>query len=138
MMARVYECGLLTISSNISVNDQKWRPPNPHEWIPKFADEDRHASWLSAMLLNGPLGKRAWCLQERYLSPRILHIFEGDVWIWECDSRVRAAGRKGMFSGTTSVIPRRNAERFLYGKARIDLSSWIYGTKPSLTIVAGS
>ena len=48
------------------------------------------------MLVHGPLAKRAWCLQERHLSPRILHVFENRMWIWECDTRVRAANHRGL------------------------------------------
>jgi hypothetical protein len=96
MMARVYECGYFTISSNTSFDNHKYSNPRPHEWVSKSSKEDRQSSWLSEMLLQGPLAKRAWCLQERYMSPRILHVFEGCIWIWECDSRVRPAHRRGL------------------------------------------
>lgn len=39
------------------------------------------STWLSKMFFNGPLGRRAWCLQERQLSPRIIHVFHDLTWI---------------------------------------------------------
>jgi hypothetical protein len=34
---------------------------------------------------NAPLNRRAWVLQERLLSPRVLHYDKDQLW-WECDS----------------------------------------------------
>lgn len=41
---------------------------------------DQSEFWID----EGPLAKRAWTLQERFLSPRILH-FTNSQLIWECD-----------------------------------------------------
>ena len=90
MMAQVYEYGFFTIASNLPTEDQtwEWEVPDPRKrLLPAESivvsddDEARHSSWLSQMLLQGPLAKRAWCLQERYLSPRLLHIFSDQLWI---------------------------------------------------------
>ncbi|KAE9376143.1 HET-domain-containing protein [Stipitochalara longipes BDJ] len=90
MMGQVYEQGILTICIDKSIDDQQWRPPAPSEWILKPGETDRDDSWLSEMLCNGPLAHRAWCLQERYLSPRIIHMLE-NCWIWECNSVLRTS-----------------------------------------------
>ncbi|KAB8224216.1 ankyrin repeat-containing domain protein [Aspergillus novoparasiticus] len=39
-------------------------------------------SWV-ALLAQGPLQSRGWCLQERELSPRVLHYTPSQV-LWEC------------------------------------------------------
>jgi hypothetical protein len=94
-MSRVYECGFLTISSNLAVDMHTERPPNPHEWNCSL-QEKQESLWYANMLVHGPLAKRAWCLQECHLSPRILHVFENKIWIWECDTRVMAANHRGL------------------------------------------
>ena len=38
-------------------------------------------------LREAPLNKRGWVLQERYLSPRILHFASGQV-LWECNTSI--------------------------------------------------
>ena len=35
---------------------------------------------------GGPISRRAWCLQERHLSPRVLHILDNGVMLFECES----------------------------------------------------
>ena len=40
----------------------------------------------SESVAESPLNRRAWVLQERYLSPRIIHFGETQV-LWECKSR---------------------------------------------------
>jgi len=94
-MAQIYENGILTISSNLPVDGQAWKPPLPAK-TPYPVIRDNGEEWFTAMLLHGPLASRAWCLQERYLSPRILHIFERNLWIWECSTRVRGAHKNGL------------------------------------------
>lgn len=39
--------------------------------------------WTSAVISEGPLSKRAWVLQERLLSSRIIHFTRAGVY-WEC------------------------------------------------------
>lgn len=36
------------------------------------------------MTESGIVGKRAWCLQERHLSPRLLHLLDNGVVMYEC------------------------------------------------------
>ncbi|KAG8161309.1 hypothetical protein KVR01_009573 [Diaporthe batatas] len=43
----------------------------------------------SDKVASGPLSQRAWALQERYLSRRILHCCRGQ-WVWECCERIEA------------------------------------------------
>ncbi|KAH9209201.1 hypothetical protein DL95DRAFT_274228, partial [Leptodontidium sp. 2 PMI_412] len=52
----------------------------------------------SRSLINSPLNKRAWVIQERILSPRILH-FERSQMIFECPSTTRSEQR--------SLLPER-------------------------------
>ena len=40
----------------------------------------------SESVAESPLNRRAWVLQERYLSPRIIHFGETQI-LWECKSR---------------------------------------------------
>jgi Heterokaryon incompatibility protein (HET) len=42
-------------------------------------------------VLNGPLNQRAWVLQERSLSPRILY-YTNDGLFWECEEAIRVDG----------------------------------------------
>lgn len=93
-MGRVYESGLITISVNLASDETNWEPLLPHEMPAVGRAPSPQEFWLESMLLGGPLSKRAWCLQERYLSPRILHVFGNKFWIWECNSRVRGCGYK--------------------------------------------
>jgi hypothetical protein len=39
--------------------------------------------WSPQAILDGPVSTRAWCMQERMLSPRIMH-FTKEGFIWEC------------------------------------------------------
>ena len=48
----------------------------------------RHVSTFREDVTDGPLAQRAWCLQERVLSARILH-FGKDQKHWECLSGMR-------------------------------------------------
>lgn len=47
------------------------------------------SSRLQYDIERGPLAKRAWTLQERYLSPRILHFTKSQL-IWECDHIIQS------------------------------------------------
>jgi hypothetical protein len=40
--------------------------------------------FFKSILDGGPIGERAWCLQERHLSPRILHLLDGGLMATEC------------------------------------------------------
>ena len=98
-MSKVYESGYLTICSNLSGASPPWIPPSTVEWyLNNFLanSRDQVFTWYQELLWKGPLGKRAWCLQERRLSYRILHIFHGRTWMWECNTRARAHNSAGL------------------------------------------
>jgi hypothetical protein len=95
-MGQVYECGLFTLASNLSDDDQPWLPPEPLPWALKMWKGGPHKPWLFELLTNSPLASRGWCLQERHLSPRILHVYHKQVWVWECGSRMRGVNCSGL------------------------------------------
>jgi hypothetical protein len=95
-MGQVYECGLFTIASNLSDDGQPWLPPDPLPWALKLWKGGPHKAWLLELLTNSPLASRGWCLQERHLSPRLLHVYHKEVWVWECSSQVRGANCDGL------------------------------------------
>jgi hypothetical protein len=94
-MTKVYECGVFTIAANILDGEEPWLVPDHVKWAVRLWPGGPNATWLSELLLNGPLAHRGWCLQERHLSPRIIHVFHDNVWVWECDSRVRGFNKNG-------------------------------------------
>jgi hypothetical protein len=59
-MGQVYECGLFTIASNLSDDDQPWLPPEPLPWALKLWKGGPHKAWLLEILTNGPLASRGW------------------------------------------------------------------------------
>jgi len=71
-MASVYERGLFTVSSNLPGEDMP-------EWQPRNHVNANSQGWLEKILLEGPLATRAWCLQERYLSPVLLHVLNQKI-----------------------------------------------------------
>lgn len=103
-MSSVYERGLFTINSNLSDSGQPWKPPSPSEWKLKFLGDDVPLDFIPYLLTSGPLAKRAWCLQERHLSQRILHIFHDMTWIWECNTRVRGSNPGGLVDKSDTII----------------------------------
>ena len=74
------EIGLFQQRSSLSLSscviDAQWSQTNR-----LFACEDRRA--LTSVIENSALCRRAWVLQERALSPRILH-FTAQQLFWEC------------------------------------------------------
>ena len=102
-MTKVYEHGLFTICSNLPSGDDGFIPPDPIQWAVKLWKGGPNQAWLSRLLAQGPLSRRAWCLQERHLSPRILHMFLGPTWVWECDTRVRGCNSRGFVYATDIV-----------------------------------
>lgn len=141
-MASVYEKALLTLAATaaddraglfaqsnlhdlatLPHNAQDPRSPpvyftahtaQPHGW-------DRH-------ILNAPLNSRAWVMQERLLSRRIVH-FACDQLCWEC--RLQRSSQTGITyadntSSAFSMIQRQspaNADRYLIANA--DVHSFI-------------
>jgi hypothetical protein len=120
-MASIYERGLFTVSSNLPGQNMPHQPPAKPSRAIKYLgvrplsnrgglDNSEHYTWLESMLLKGPLAQRAWCMQERYLSPVILHIFDQRYWIWECNHHIRAYNQQGrLFRSDVSdqTLPRR-------------------------------
>jgi hypothetical protein len=47
--------------------------------------------WWETMFGKGPLRERGWCLQERELSPRVLHFTPTQV-LWECRTHKASEG----------------------------------------------
>ncbi|KAF2019641.1 HET-domain-containing protein [Aaosphaeria arxii CBS 175.79] len=74
--------------------------------------------WVSRVD-KAPLNKRAWVLQERFFSPRILH-FGKDQLLWECDcSRACELMPKGLFSTVRNSAHRgHTTSRALAAKSR--------------------
>lgn len=95
-MGEVYESGVFTIASNLSDDNQPWLPPDPLPWALKLWKGGPRKPWLLELITNSPLASRGWCLQERHLSPRILHVHHRQVWVWECNFRVRGANSSGL------------------------------------------
>lgn len=75
-----------------------------------------HRSWIQGLL--GPLQSRAWVLQERHLSPRIIH-YTKKCLMWECRTAVASEHRQKMQTKAEadyfSWTP-RSSDRFLNGK----------------------
>lgn len=53
---------------------------------------------LKGILEGGIIGTRGWCLQERQLSPRVLHVLDEGVFIWECVSCIRIGSERLPFA----------------------------------------
>lgn len=66
-----------------SVNSGSWKTTASSLWM--------------ALLAGGMLGSRAWCLQERQLSPRILHFLDPGMIMFECCNFVAAIGGPVVF-----------------------------------------
>ncbi|KAH8807658.1 heterokaryon incompatibility protein-domain-containing protein [Xylogone sp. PMI_703] len=84
---------------------------------PKFG-----RSWMDG--LQGPLQSRAWALQERHLSPRIIH-YTKKCLMWECrTARTSEHSRKMCLKYDTDgyYAPERSSHRFLDG-GRSELKS---------------
>jgi hypothetical protein len=94
-MGQVYKCGLFTLASNLSDDDQPWIPPKPPPSGALVWTENSHKAWVVKLLTNSPLASRGWCLQERHLSPRLIHVYHNQVWVWECSTQVRGANSSG-------------------------------------------
>jgi hypothetical protein len=98
-MADVYRNSTLTLSASISTSGEDGLfyprissnsvslPVLTPSGIPvgSYSITDRVLSNFEDDIEKGTLAKRAWCLQERVLSPRILH-FGRDQLHWECSS----------------------------------------------------
>lgn len=95
-MADIYQRATLTLSASVSmsgdeglltprkrVNLVPLRDSDDHDMEPwAFFSDGRHADFMQDVA-KGSLSTRAWCLQERLLSRRVLH-FGRDQLHWEC------------------------------------------------------
>ena len=92
-MRKVYTCGIINISADraSSANDGFLGRRNHHliaQTIISYNGSLHQAVDLEMARLNlaeSPTAKRAWILQERLLSPRVLHFTEQQLF-WECCS----------------------------------------------------
>lgn len=55
----------------------------PSDGVPRLFNIVRRDGWCEDFL-EAPLNRRGWVLQERYLSPRVLHFSPKQI-SWECD-----------------------------------------------------
>ena len=97
-MADVYRNAYCTIAATGSRGDQEGilvdrtgqdictlrYEANNTDLLITYIEEDVFA--LKQLLFHSPLSQRAWCLQEKLLSPRIIHFTESRA-IWECRTR---------------------------------------------------
>ena len=92
-MRKIYICGIINISADraSSANDGFLGRRNHHLVAPTIISYNgslHQAVDLEMARLNlaeSPTAKRAWILQERLLSPRVLHFTEQQLF-WECCS----------------------------------------------------
>ncbi|KAK0732301.1 heterokaryon incompatibility protein-domain-containing protein, partial [Lasiosphaeris hirsuta] len=76
-------------------------PQSPHSdppWDYGFGSEMMFVATLDTMANSGPVSKRGWCLQERYLSPRALHFTKHGL-VWECHAVALERTGEAKFSG---------------------------------------
>jgi hypothetical protein len=94
-MEKVYSSAYVTIAATSSKSDEGFlhRSPTYFARLPDSV-ELRQAAFLSRMegdferdVEKGELNQRAWVLQERFLSPRIIHFASAQTY-WECGSGV--------------------------------------------------
>ncbi|KAH8780156.1 heterokaryon incompatibility protein-domain-containing protein, partial [Diaporthe sp. PMI_573] len=106
LMSSIYRNSMLTISATGAADGSRGCfIPEAHSEIVQlpqtFSDTDGQAyvtgtrqigtsgpPWADKVA-SGPLFQRAWALQERSLSRRILHCCTGQ-WVWECCERLEA------------------------------------------------
>lgn len=97
-MAQIFEGSLATLSASVATSGdsallterQRFNiievtkfKSDARNWEQQLYVTDQILSDFSDDVLNGILGSRAWCFQERLLAPRLLH-FGRDQLHWEC------------------------------------------------------
>ncbi|KAH7309760.1 heterokaryon incompatibility protein-domain-containing protein [Stachybotrys elegans] len=107
-MAKIYRHSYCTISINIPEVGGKslWTHcgyvgETAEGWVIDALDHDTWKTtsknfWV-ALMAGGMLGQRAWCLQERELSPRILHFLDPGMVMFECCHFAAAIGGPVVF-----------------------------------------
>lgn len=114
LMASIYGNSHLNIAATASTDGRGgcFRPRRPSALHPvKMTIHNKDFYLVDAEMWweafeKAPLNRRAWVLQERLLSPRVLH-FDHDQLVWECNE-LTASERYP--TGLTGLIP---APRFL-------------------------
>jgi hypothetical protein len=95
-MTQIYESAFVTLAYNISTDSSQSLllpsrteegTPSWHQSLNKAWGLGKAEVWWKSVLEGGPLGSRAWCFQERYLSTRLIHMTDNGLWLWECNSR---------------------------------------------------
>ena len=117
-MSEVYTNSILTLSASVATSGDIGlfypREESNSVEIPvrraqggaldSFSITDRLLSTFKEDVRSGTLSQRAWCLQERVLSPRILHFGKSQLH-WECisgcwsESSIEAISEPDAFSG---------------------------------------
>ncbi|KAH8771236.1 heterokaryon incompatibility protein-domain-containing protein [Hyaloscypha sp. PMI_1271] len=98
-MAGYYESATVTFAIADAVNCHVgFLSSRRHHYSPPIPGEDGEHYVLRQSLpgdddldLNSCIGKRAWTLQERLLSPRVIHFTQGQV-VWHCRKHRWAEG----------------------------------------------
>ncbi|KAH8786355.1 hypothetical protein F5882DRAFT_404051 [Hyaloscypha sp. PMI_1271] len=133
-MAEVYSNAFLTIAAAHSKDDSEgFLDSRPHIHMPIEFQVGKNNLYVSKVKVEGapfqtdiqlmdnePLHKRAWTLQERYLSPRALHYTKYQMF-WECNGGVTA--ERGDYSPRTCCF-----DSILYGDPDIEppwFATWI-------------
>lgn len=80
---------------------------------------------------SGPLDERAWALQERIMSPRVLR-YSSIQMVWECECATFCEGRASQLPVLHSDIPRRN----LTSTNDLNYKSWRRWTPSTTTTPA--
>lgn len=103
-MADVYRHAYCTVAATGSHGDQEgmfverreqdvfrmWHEANNADLMVTYVDDDISA--LKELLVHSPLSSRAWTLQEKLLSPRMIQFTRSRA-IWECRTRFETEDR---------------------------------------------
>lgn len=116
LMSKVYCNAAFTISASLEHNEEtglfrEFSVENDYAELPVVNEDgtstnvgfykDRTA-WIH-LVARGPLQSRGWCLQERELSPRIVHWTAEQV-AWECRTWSMSEYRPGQYLNVPSTI----------------------------------
>ena len=122
-MSRVYQGSYLTIAANHAIDanagcfsDTKWLEKASYEIHPSSSARIRtlyredHAEFSHAYARkrsSKPLTSRGWALQERLLSPRVIHYMAKEL-VWECntlaDCQCKGIHTMGLFKSAYSRV----------------------------------
>jgi hypothetical protein len=116
--------GLFRDRHPASISNTVVEVPKSHEYV----DEGHHRFYdemaFDEQVDNAPVNRRAWVVQERLLSPRIVHFCEGQLY-WECQS-LQASER---FPAGFPERMRRTKQRDVYKgacKAEVDKKVFLH------------